>query len=148
MNNCRLMPTYMYVNSDSLNIRRGPSADTASVGQLTRNARIQILDTTGQWWRIRFENIEGYINSSFLINEQFSSASTTSTETSVETTSTPSPVVRETWARTTRDPEFQRAYEEVVADYDVTHPILPPGLVLPDGRTVQEHFDSEPVSGR
>lgn len=60
---------YMLVNADTLNVRSGPSADTAAVGQVTRNTRVQVLDkSAGQWWRIRSDNnIEGYVNSSFLV---------------------------------------------------------------------------------
>ena len=43
---------------------------------------------------------------------------------------------------TTRDPQFQRDYEDAVADYDLTHPSLPPGLVLPGGQTVEERARS------
>jgi len=57
---------YMRVNADSLNVRKGPSADTASVGALKRNDRVEVLDRPGQWWKIRSGNIEGYVNSSFL----------------------------------------------------------------------------------
>jgi len=60
---------FMLVNADSLNVRSGPSADNASVGQVTRNARVEVLDSSGQWWRIRHGNVEGYVNSSFLVAE-------------------------------------------------------------------------------
>jgi len=46
---------------------------------------------------------------------------------------------------TTRDYEFQREYEEAVREYDLTHPSLPPGLVLPSGETIQERIDSGKV---
>jgi len=58
------------VNADSLNVRSGPSADDAIVGQLTRNARVEIIDRSGQWWKIRYGSIEGYVNSSFLTEEK------------------------------------------------------------------------------
>jgi SH3-like domain-containing protein len=131
---------FMLVNSDALNVRRGPSSDHGVVGQLTRDARVQVLDSSGQWWHIRYGNIEGYVNSSFLINEK-APAPTSSTET------TRTPVARPGMG-TTRDPEFQRAYEEAVANYDVTHPVLPPGLVLPSGETVEERIRSGKVSGK
>jgi len=56
----------MLVDSDALNVRRGPSADHDVVGQLKKNARVQVLNSSGQWWRIRFGNIEGYVNSAYL----------------------------------------------------------------------------------
>ena len=55
------------------------------------------------------------------------------------TDKSPSPAVR-TGVGTTRDPEFQRQHEE--ANANRTRPVLPPGLVLPDGRTAEEHIRS------
>jgi len=57
---------YMLVNSDTLNVRSGPSADTSLVGTLPRNTRVQVLDSSGTWWKIKSGNIEGYVNSSYL----------------------------------------------------------------------------------
>jgi len=57
---------YMLVNADSLNVRSGPSADTALVGSLPRNTRVEVLERPGTWWRIRSGNITGYVNSSYL----------------------------------------------------------------------------------
>jgi uncharacterized protein YgiM (DUF1202 family) len=54
------------VNVDSLNVRSGPSADTSLVGALTRGTRVQVLDKSGTWWKIKAGNIEGYVNSSYL----------------------------------------------------------------------------------
>ena len=58
---------YMLVNADSLNIRGGPSADHAVVGTAPRNARVLVLERSGQWWRIRHGNVEGWVNSQFLV---------------------------------------------------------------------------------
>lgn len=46
---------------------------------------------------------------------------------------------------TTRSHEFQDAYEKAVSEYDSNHSGLPPGLVLPNGMTVQELIDSGKV---
>jgi len=48
--------------------------------------------------------------------------------------------------RTTRDPEFQRQWEE--ANKDIHNPVLPPNLVLPGGETVEERARSGQVSGK
>jgi hypothetical protein len=50
--------------------------------------------------------------------------------------------------KTTRDPEFQQEYQESVQEYDRKMQGLPPGLVLPSGKTVQETIDSGTVSGK
>jgi uncharacterized protein YraI len=54
------------VNVDSLNVRSGPSADNALVGSLVRGTRVEVLDKSGTWWKIRSGNITGYVNSSYL----------------------------------------------------------------------------------
>lgn len=61
---------YMLVNADTLNIRKGPSADSELVVQLKRNDRVQILDSSGQWYKVRFGKTEGYVNSNYLIKEK------------------------------------------------------------------------------
>jgi len=54
------------VNADTLNVRKGPSADTALVGTLSRNTRVEVLSKSGTWWKIKSGKIEGYVNSSYL----------------------------------------------------------------------------------
>jgi len=60
---------YMLVNTDTLNVRSGPSADNALVGTLSRNTLVEVLDSSGTWWKIKAGSIEGYVNSSFLKEE-------------------------------------------------------------------------------
>jgi len=60
---------YMLVNADALNVRKGSSINHDVVGQLLRNTRVQVLDNSGVWWRIKAGNIEGYVNSTYLVNE-------------------------------------------------------------------------------
>jgi hypothetical protein len=60
---------YMLVNTDTINVRSGPSADNPIVGTLARNTRVEVLDRSGTWWRIRSGNIQGYVNSSLLREE-------------------------------------------------------------------------------
>ena len=57
---------FMYVSSDALNVREGPSVNHGIVGQVIRDARVQVLDPEGQWRRIRYGNMEGYANFDFL----------------------------------------------------------------------------------
>jgi len=60
---------YMVVNTDTLNVRSGPSADNSIVGTLKRNDRVEILDKPGTWYKIKSGNIEGYVNSTLLKEE-------------------------------------------------------------------------------
>jgi uncharacterized protein YgiM (DUF1202 family) len=68
----------MLVNSDALNIRQGPSTGYDVVGQLKKDTRVQVLDNSGQWWKIKYGSIEGYVNSDYLIEEKTPSAPTSS----------------------------------------------------------------------
>jgi hypothetical protein len=61
---------YLLVNTDTLNVRSGPSADSAIVNTLPRNTRVEVIDrSAGTWWKIRSGRIEGYVNSTLLRNE-------------------------------------------------------------------------------
>jgi len=61
---------YMVVNSDTLNVRSGPSADKPVVVVLKRKDRVEVLDkSSGSWWRIKAGKVEGYVNSSYLAEE-------------------------------------------------------------------------------
>jgi len=60
---------YMLVNTDTLNVRSGPSADNPIVGTLPRNTRVEVLNRSGTWWRIKSGSVEGYVNSSLLREE-------------------------------------------------------------------------------
>jgi len=57
---------YMLVNTDTLNVRSGPSADRALVGTLPRGTRVEVLNNSGTWWEIRSGSVRGYVNSSYL----------------------------------------------------------------------------------
>jgi uncharacterized protein YgiM (DUF1202 family) len=57
---------YAYVKSNGLNVRSGPSANNRVLATLKMNSRVQVLNKTGAWWKIKYENIEGYVNSAYL----------------------------------------------------------------------------------
>jgi uncharacterized protein YraI len=130
---------FMLVNSDALNVRGGPSTDHNVVGQLGKNTRVQVLDSSGQWWKVRSGNIEGYVNSSFLIEEKTPSAPTSS---SAPVSPTP---VTSSGMGTTRSHQYQREWEEA---YDRAPPVIPSNLVLPSGETVEERVQSGRVYGK
>jgi uncharacterized protein YgiM (DUF1202 family) len=57
---------YAYVITDALNVRAGPSVDSEIVGRLTKDERVEIVDNSEQWRKIKSENIEGYVDSDYL----------------------------------------------------------------------------------
>lgn len=53
-----------YVNTNAINVRRGPSTNDAVVGRLTRNEAVALVAETGDGWylvRIEGDGIEGYV---------------------------------------------------------------------------------------
>jgi uncharacterized protein YgiM (DUF1202 family) len=143
---------YMLVNSDSLNVRSGPSSDYGVVGRLSKNTRVQILNSSGQWWKIKSGNIEGYVNSSYLSNESVPVKSSVASDESgirsaIKQVSNERVRLPETFT-TTRDQKFQDDYEAAVKGYDRKMQALPPNLPLPGGVTVQEAMDSSYKQGK
>jgi hypothetical protein len=57
---------YMLVNADTLNVRSKPSADASVVGVVARDTRVEVLEKSGTWWKIRSGTIQGYVNSAYL----------------------------------------------------------------------------------
>ena len=60
---------YAYINIDQLNLRAGPSASNDIIRALSKDTRIEVIDDSGVWWKIKYENIEGYVNSEYLRKE-------------------------------------------------------------------------------
>jgi hypothetical protein len=65
-----------------------------------------------------------------------------------ERTSSAPPAPSRPGMGTTRDPEFQREYEEAKERYDSQRQGLPPNLPLPGGQTVEERARSGQVYGK
>jgi uncharacterized protein YgiM (DUF1202 family) len=59
---------YAYVRPQELNLRRGPSRTYSLITTLKQNSRVQVINNIGDWWRVRFNNYEGYVYSEYLSN--------------------------------------------------------------------------------
>lgn len=59
---------YAYINADNLNVRSGPSSEYKITAVLSKNIRVEIIDKTGNWWKISYGTITGYVNSHYLRN--------------------------------------------------------------------------------
>ncbi|MDS0526633.1 SH3 domain-containing protein [Clostridium sp. SHJSY1] len=53
--------------SSSVNIRSGASTDTSVVGSLTHGTVVQILGTEGNWYRISYNGVVGYVRGDFIV---------------------------------------------------------------------------------
>ncbi len=55
-----------YINSQTVNVRSGPSTTSSIVMQLKLNTEVQVLSEENSWYRIKVEDQEGYVASSLL----------------------------------------------------------------------------------
>ena len=141
--------SFSYVNSDALNVRSGPSANNTVMVTLRMNSRVQVIDKTGVWWKIRYENFEGFVNSEYLtdkitpINEAPRSEVRAVSQENAEQKDIIFPAPSS--MGTTRSAQYQREWEEA---YDRAPPVIPSGLVLPSGETVEERVRSGRIYGK
>jgi uncharacterized protein YcfL len=61
--------TYARTNTYRLNFRQGPSVSHKIIRGLPRNTRVEVISDSGTWWKVKYENTEGYINSKYLRRE-------------------------------------------------------------------------------
>ena len=52
--------------SQTLNVRSGPSTSYDKIGTLKANAKVEILGTSGSWYKIDFNGKEGYVSASYI----------------------------------------------------------------------------------
>jgi uncharacterized protein YgiM (DUF1202 family) len=57
---------FVVLNTYRLNVRSRPSSEGNIVGVLEENARVEVLEQKGVWWKIKYENIEGYVVAEYL----------------------------------------------------------------------------------
>jgi hypothetical protein len=69
LKNNKTKTIYAYINMDQLNLRSGPSVSYDIIRELSKDARIEVIDNSGTWWKIKYENTEGYVNSEYLRKE-------------------------------------------------------------------------------
>ena len=143
---------YAYVKTDALNVRSGPSANNRVVIILRINTKVQVIEKTEVWWRIRYESIEGYVNSAYLADKitPVNEAPRSEVRNVLQEIKEQKAVIVPASSRmgTTRDWSFQNKYEEAVREYDARMRGVPSGLVLPGGETVEEAVNSGRVSGK
>ena len=58
--------SFAYVDTDVLNVRSGPSSNEKIIGVLYNGDRVNVINDSESWWKIKKGNIEGYVNSEFL----------------------------------------------------------------------------------
>jgi len=64
---------YAYINASELNIRSGPSSEYEILTTLKKDVKIQVLNDgeNGDWIKIKYNDIEGFVNKTFLREKQY-----------------------------------------------------------------------------
>ena len=75
---------------DSLRVREKPSASSEIVEMLSVGQKVEILGTEGDWYKIKFNNVVGYVSKTYLsTTDVISSNETTTPSTTTPTETTP-----------------------------------------------------------
>lgn len=57
------------VSTDTLNIRKGPSASSTIVGKLTKGTSVTILSKQNDWAEVSYLKVKGWVNAKYLDNQ-------------------------------------------------------------------------------
>ncbi|NLI61700.1 MAG: SH3 domain-containing protein, partial [Clostridiales bacterium] len=55
--------------STTLNVRKGPGTNNARVASLSKGTRVEILDRSGAWYKIKYGSIQGYVHGDYIVLE-------------------------------------------------------------------------------
>ena len=76
----------------SVNVRKGPSADYEKLGGLSTNQKVTV---TGQadngWYRIEYNGAEGYVSNKYLSDQKVTTSASSTNTNAANNTSTPAP---------------------------------------------------------
>ncbi|QHS22871.1 SH3 domain-containing protein [Virgibacillus sp. MSP4-1] len=54
------------ITTDDLNIRSGPGLDYDVIGQASQNTSVQILEKSGDWFKVQFQNFAGWVSGDYV----------------------------------------------------------------------------------
>lgn len=72
------------VNVDTANIRKKPDATSAIVEQAYKGEKVEILEKTGEWYKVKYNKVEGYLRKDLITED----AQSTTEQPTVSTTET------------------------------------------------------------
>ena len=75
--------------SDSLNVRSGAGTSYSVVGSLKNGTSVEIVETSGNWYKIKYGNGYGYVSKDYVILNSSSNSNTGNTSNSGSTNNTP-----------------------------------------------------------
>ena len=71
----------MYVNWESVNLRSEPNTTSTVIKSINKNEEVEVVGTEGDWTKVKFQGLEGYISSSLLSTEKQKVSETEQTQT-------------------------------------------------------------------
>lgn len=86
---CINIPTYAYtgeITTETLRIRKEPSTDASVLGLVTTGDEVEILAEEGDWIKVKFGDITGYVSSQYVKKSTVSSTNTTNSSNSTKNT--------------------------------------------------------------
>ena len=75
--------------SDSLNVRSGAGTSYSVVGSLKNGTSVEIVETSGNWYKIKYGNDYGYVSKDYVTLNSSSNSNTGNTSNSGSTNNTP-----------------------------------------------------------
>lgn len=101
----------LYVNVDRLNFRENPGMDKKVYSVLTKGTKLEFVETSGDWIKVKFNNITGYVHSKYISNQK----PVVTTESSIDK-GTEKPNKNETTVETNKKPEYNSSNVESSKD--------------------------------
>jgi len=65
-----VLPKEGWITADSMRVRGGAGLTSEVVGGITYGEKVEILDKTGDWYKIRFGEGVGYVSGQYLTFEE------------------------------------------------------------------------------
>lgn len=86
-NTVTVLNTGVVINTDSLNVRSGYGTSYSKLGSLSRNAKVEIVESKDGWYKIKYGKGYGYVSGAYIkVNSTTTTPSTPSTPTTPSTT--------------------------------------------------------------
>ena len=115
------------VNENNIRMRKEPNTTSAIITNLYKNDEVEVLERTGDWYKIKYEGKVGYMRSDLIditsgtvVDAAAATSATTSTTTTTETTTSTS-TSAETVTTTVEKKEYTLKVDTSIKTYPVMY---------------------------
>lgn len=81
ISNTRIFAKTVIVNTDTLKLRKEASTDSATLELLNNGQKLEYIDETGDWYKVKVNGITGYVHKDYIKLEQDNTSEVNSSET-------------------------------------------------------------------